>query len=76
LVLVGHSFGSFISHGLIAKSPEIADGVILTGLAFAMNSAVSIEAFVLRVAAQQDNKFSDRDDGYVTWADVYANINK
>jgi pimeloyl-ACP methyl ester carboxylesterase len=76
LVLVGHSFGSFISQGLLAANPTAADGAILTGLGYTMDSATSIEAFVLRISATQDEKFKNRDNGYLIWTDVYANINK
>jgi pimeloyl-ACP methyl ester carboxylesterase len=76
LVLVGHSFGSFISQGVLAADPTAADGAILTGLGYTMDTATSIEAFVLRISATQDDEFKNRDNGYLTWADVYANINK
>ncbi|KAI9757587.1 MAG: hypothetical protein M4579_003399 [Chaenotheca gracillima] len=76
LVLVGHSFGSFISNALVAESPKSADAVILTGIAYAGVAATTNEAFDLHVASLQNpRKWSNRDPGYVTWGDVYANIN-
>jgi alpha-beta hydrolase superfamily lysophospholipase len=76
LVLVGHSFGSYISHSLLANSPEIADGAALTGLAFAIQSPALIEALNLRVASLKDNKWKGLDSGYLIWDDIYGNINK
>lgn len=75
LILVGHSYGSAISAATIAGSPDIADAVVLTGLAFAQNMQVVTEAMALRIASVQDKKWNDLDDGYLTWADIYANIN-
>jgi len=34
LVHVGHSYGSLISNGLIATTPGLSDGVILTGISY------------------------------------------
>ncbi|KAK2813287.1 hypothetical protein FQN50_000601 [Emmonsiellopsis sp. PD_5] len=76
LVLVGHSFGSFLSNALVATDPDAADGVILTGYGFTSNGAVTMEAFNPRIAAQQDpKKFGELDAGYITWSDVYSNVN-
>ncbi|KAF2099701.1 alpha/beta-hydrolase [Rhizodiscina lignyota] len=75
LVLVGHSFGSFTTQGLVAAAPEIADAVILTGIGFTMQGGVVIESFDLRVAALKDKKWKGLDNGYVIWDDVYANVN-
>jgi pimeloyl-ACP methyl ester carboxylesterase len=74
--MIGHSFGSFITNALLATSPGAADAAILTGLGLTMNSQVQIEAFDLRVASLQDRKWSDRDAGYLTWGDIYGNVNK
>ncbi|KAK2769561.1 hypothetical protein FQN52_005204 [Onygenales sp. PD_12] len=76
LILVGHSFGSFLSNALLATDPHAADGAILTGYGFTSNGAVSMEAFNPRIAAQQDpKKFGELDAGYVTWSDIYSNVN-
>jgi pimeloyl-ACP methyl ester carboxylesterase len=76
IILVGHSYGSAISAATIAGAPDIADAVILTGLAFAQNFQVVTEAMAPRIASVQDKKWNDLDAGYVTWADIYANINR
>ena len=75
IIFVGHSYGSAISTATIAGAPEIADAVVLTGLAFVHNMQVVTEAMALRIASIQDKKWQDLDAGYVTWADIYANIN-
>ncbi|PGH13763.1 hypothetical protein AJ79_03462 [Helicocarpus griseus UAMH5409] len=79
VVLLGHSFGSFLSNALLALEPESADGAILTGLAYNSLSNVQIEAFNLRIAAEQKEammrEWKDLDAGYVTWDDIYGNVN-
>lgn len=75
VVLVGHSMGSFFSNGVLVNSPEVADAGIFTGLAFAENEAVLLEAFNLHIAAQVENIWSDLDPGFLIWLDVYANVN-
>jgi len=75
VVLLGHSFGSFITQGLVAVAPDVADAVVLTGINFAIDGGVVIEGFDLRVAALQDKKWKALDSGYVIWDNVYANIN-
>ncbi|KFY94557.1 hypothetical protein V500_03154 [Pseudogymnoascus sp. VKM F-4518 (FW-2643)] len=77
IVLVGHSFGSFISNALISAQPTIADAVILTGISYAGGTpGVVASAFQPRSAASQSpDKWRHLDNGYVTWVDVFANIN-
>jgi pimeloyl-ACP methyl ester carboxylesterase len=75
IVFVGHSYGSAISAGTIAGAPDIADGVVLTGLAFAQNFQVVTEAMAPRIASVQNKMWQGLDTGYVTWTDIYANIN-
>lgn len=76
LVLVGHSYGSFISNGLVARTPEIADAVVLTG--YALNAASSqslLLKFAPRVARlQRPLAFSAYDSGYLTTVDLFATI--
>ncbi|KAL3420634.1 hypothetical protein PVAG01_07079 [Phlyctema vagabunda] len=76
IVHVGHSYGSFISNGLIATTPQLSDGVILTGIAYAgVESGALIEAFGLRIAnTQAPGKWPGRDNEYVTWVDAIANV--
>ncbi|KFY47811.1 hypothetical protein V496_10433 [Pseudogymnoascus sp. VKM F-4515 (FW-2607)] len=77
IVLVGHSFGSFISNALISAQPTVADAVILTGISYAGGTpGVVASAFQPRIAASQSpHKWRHLDNGYVTWVDVFANIN-
>ena len=75
IIFVGHSYGSAISAATIAGAPDIADAVVLTGLAFAQNFQVVTEAMAPRIASVQDKKWKDLDTGYLTWTDIYANIN-
>lgn len=74
IVHVGHSFGSYLSNGLIVASPHLSDAAILTGFAFGTGSGTLLEAFGLRIATlQAPGKWPGRDNGYVTWVDAVAN---
>ncbi|KAI9721798.1 MAG: hypothetical protein M1812_002133 [Candelaria pacifica] len=77
VVLVGHSFGSYISNSLMVSNPTIADAAILTGIAYGSPNDFGTNPFLAlgsRIASTQSpSKFSDRDTGYVTWTDVYTN---
>jgi pimeloyl-ACP methyl ester carboxylesterase len=75
LIIVGHSFGSAISLSTVAEAPNVADAVVLTGLAFAQNGQVALEALAPRIASTQNAKWNDLDAGYLTSADIWANIN-
>lgn len=77
IVLVGHSFGSVISNVVLASDPDLVDGAILTGIAYAPNNfAVVLEALQPRLAKLQSlAKWGRLDGGYVSWVDIYANIN-
>jgi pimeloyl-ACP methyl ester carboxylesterase len=76
-VLVGHSFGSVVSNALIAAAPAIVDGVVLTGIGYAVPSnAVNFEAWQPRLARlQSPGRWRQLDGGYVTWVDIFANVN-
>jgi pimeloyl-ACP methyl ester carboxylesterase len=39
IILIGHSFGSFISNALLRIDPSAADAAILTGLAYVNNGS-------------------------------------
>lgn len=70
---IGHSFGSFLSNALLATSPSLSDGAILTGLGYSAGGA-SFEAWSARIAAQlSPGKWPGRDLHYVTWIDSFAN---
>ena len=75
IIYVAHSFGSSVSTATIAAAPEIADAVVLTGLGFSQNSQVVIEALAPRIASVQDRKWKSLDAAYLTWTDIYSNIN-
>ena len=76
IVLVGHSFGSFISQGLVVSHPEAVDGLVLTGIGYAGgNSQLVWETYQLRIAAQQhESQFTGLDNGYVLPVDLFAYI--
>ncbi|KAI9687994.1 MAG: hypothetical protein M1820_010356 [Bogoriella megaspora] len=76
VVLVGHSFGSYISHAGIAKYPDLAEGAVLTGTAYANATdaipfAISFISFAPRLATTVNPPF-DRDSGYLGFGDIYA----
>jgi pimeloyl-ACP methyl ester carboxylesterase len=57
IILIGHSFGSFISNALLRIDPSAADAAILTGLAYvnnATNYALVLEALNPRIASTQN----------------------
>ena len=76
LVVLGFSFGSFITDTLVANEPTLMDGAIFTGLGFAPTAfAPFFEAYSPRIAATLDPKFGELDNDYITWVDEIANIN-
>lgn len=78
VVLVGHSFGSVISNAVLNSDPDLVDGAVLTGMAYAgYPITVAWEAFQTRLARLQNStKWEKYDGGYITWADLYSNIEK
>jgi pimeloyl-ACP methyl ester carboxylesterase len=77
IVLVGHSFGSVVSNALIATNPGLVDGVVLTGIGYAVpDTSVAFEAWQPRLARLQSPvKWGELDGGYITWVDIFANVN-
>ncbi|MCJ1396186.1 hypothetical protein MMC18_009075 [Xylographa bjoerkii] len=77
VVVLGFSFGSFVTTTLVATEPTLMDGAILTGLGYAPTAfAPFFEAYQSRIAAtQHPAKFGVLDSGVLTWVDVFANIN-
>ncbi|KAI9716886.1 MAG: hypothetical protein M1812_005035 [Candelaria pacifica] len=75
IVLVGHSYGSYLSNSLIASDPTIADAAVLTGIKYGSSIAFNVlVAWGARIASTQaPPKFADRDTGYLSWTDVYTN---
>lgn len=77
VVVLGFSFGSFVTTTLVATQPTIMDGAIFTGLGYSPTAfAPFIEAYQSRIAAKQHPaEFGELDTGVLTWVDVFANIN-
>jgi pimeloyl-ACP methyl ester carboxylesterase len=77
VVVLGFSFGSFVTTSLVATQPTLMDAAIFTGLGYAPEGfAPFLEAYQPRIAAFQDpSKFGELDTGVLTWVDVLANIN-
>ncbi|KAI9688211.1 MAG: hypothetical protein M1822_001717 [Bathelium mastoideum] len=80
LILVGHSYGSFISHAVVAASSNsttkhpLADGLILTGFSYNVTPGI-FTAFDLRLAStQRPAEWGHLNSGHLTWADVSANV--
>ncbi|KAF1957297.1 alpha/beta-hydrolase [Byssothecium circinans] len=80
IALVGHSFGSSVSAGLIAEEPKIAEALILTGFALpgqndinatTQLSTTTPSVFANRIATPT---FPDRDSGYLMFGDIYAHV--
>lgn len=71
IAYVGHSYGSFITSGLLSRYGNLSDGAILTG--FLINehllNEVGPEAFGFEFAAESDpDRFADRPSGYIVCA--------
>lgn len=77
VVVLGFSFGSFVTTTLVATQPTIMDGAIFTGLGYGPTAfAPFFEAYSSRIAATQNSaEFGELDTGVFTWVDVLANIN-
>ncbi|KAF2118209.1 Alpha/Beta hydrolase protein [Lophiotrema nucula] len=82
IVLVGHSFGSYISNALIAAQPDIVEGAVLTGISYAApNDTTNASAspyigaiFALRIASTLSKAFATLDTGYLGFGDIYTHI--
>ncbi|KUJ13436.1 uncharacterized protein LY89DRAFT_737415 [Mollisia scopiformis] len=74
IVHVGHSYGSILSHALVAEDPTISDGVLLTGIAYNASTtdfAAFVEASRLNIAnTVEPQKYPGLDSGYLEPADV------
>ncbi|EPE35617.1 alpha/beta-Hydrolase [Glarea lozoyensis ATCC 20868] len=75
VVLVGHSFGSVVSNVLLTSSPQLVDGVVLTGIGYDVpDTAVAFESWQPRLARLQNpRKWGSLDGGYMTWVDIWSN---
>ncbi|KAK6438600.1 hypothetical protein LTR95_005204 [Oleoguttula sp. CCFEE 5521] len=72
---VGHSYGSLLTHGLLATAPQLSDGAVLTGYNL---QVLGIEQFetstTFHLAKEnQPERFGSRSTGSLTWADELAN---
>lgn len=77
-VLIGHSFGSVLSHGIATATPNAVDAIILTGYsnnATLLEVPIIISAWQPRMANLARKVWSTLDAGYVTWVDLFSNIN-
>ncbi|KAK1065035.1 hypothetical protein LTR74_008311, partial [Friedmanniomyces endolithicus] len=72
---VGHSYGSILSHALVATNPSLSDGIVLTG--YSTNATWQGEFLIstnFHLAKEnQPQRFGNRSAGFVTWADELAN---
>lgn len=79
LAVMGFSFGSFVTHFAVAENPWIADAAILTAINYnttGLNANGLVRSFVPRIASLQNpRRFGLADPGYLTWADVFAQVN-
>jgi hypothetical protein len=75
LAHVGHSFGSFLTQGLITQSPELSDGALFTGLAWDPSSQPpALESMGLRIAnTQSEGRWVGLDNQYLTSGDIAGN---
>lgn len=76
LVHVGHSFGSFLSHALLADYPQLSDGAVLTGIGYnGTDFGELFQAFRLNIATSvSPGKWPGRNNGYLTWSDIFAGV--
>lgn len=76
VVLVGHSFGSGVSNGVLATNPTGVDGAILTGVYYgALNAAPSLQGKQNRRASLVDpDRWGSLDGGWMVWVDLWSNI--
>jgi pimeloyl-ACP methyl ester carboxylesterase len=77
IALVGHSFGSVLSNALLVSNPDLVDGAVLTGIGYAVpDTSVAFEAWQPRLAQlQSPGQWRHLDGGYITWIDIFANVN-
>jgi hypothetical protein len=76
-VFVGHSFGRVLSNAILATSTSLVDGAVLAGIGYdILDTSVAFEAWQSRLASvQSPARWRQLDGGYITWVDIYANVN-
>lgn len=75
-VLMGHSFGSILSHGLATTTPDAVDAIILTAYAVDpkyLNVPIIISAWQLKIASLAGKVYEGLDKAYVVWDDLKSN---
>jgi hypothetical protein len=65
----------------MADTPDIADALVLTAIelntSIGVNGNGLLRSYAIRIASSVNQKrFGELDDGYLTWADIYANTLK
>ncbi|KAL3455674.1 hypothetical protein BJX64DRAFT_294803 [Aspergillus heterothallicus] len=75
IVHVGHSYGSLVTNGLVAGSPGISDGIVLTGFSHDPSWTTTLELCLgFEVARVNDAaRFGALASGYLTWGREFAN---
>jgi pimeloyl-ACP methyl ester carboxylesterase len=75
VVHVGHSYGSLLSNGVAAGTPDLTDGVVMTGFSHntTWNRWFEISTSFHLVSENQPARFGNASSGHLTWADKYAN---
>lgn len=76
LIHIGHSLGSALVAAVVTASPELVDGIVLTGYSFNNpNGAGFLQAFAPRIAKTVDGeKWGGLDEGYFASSDVFADV--
>lgn len=78
IIHVGHSYGSFLTHSLIAKYPTLSDGIILTGIGYNATTTqfpAFFEGARLNIAnTVSPGRYPGRDSGYLANTDVIGNV--
>lgn len=69
---MGHSFGSFLSAGLLSLNATAADGAILTGMSYyggLPQGGLVLATLSGRLASGLDHKYAGYDTGYTYCVD-------
>jgi pimeloyl-ACP methyl ester carboxylesterase len=73
IVLVGHSFGSYVSNSIMVKYPNVADAAVLTGQSYAPDACIKdkLAVLALRISSELDPlRYPSYDSGYLSSADI------
>ncbi|KAF2122265.1 Alpha/Beta hydrolase protein [Lophiotrema nucula] len=72
IVLVGHSLGSFFSNGAIAKYPDLAEGLVVTGFSYPNATDPARITLPISQSFQSARLDSTRGDAYFGFGDIYG----